>query len=454
MYTYIQRPNWFNSGLFWRTFCLLVLLATASMAAWFISFKLVERKPRAQQISGQIISTVTITRAALTHSAEDKRRQLLVDLANAEDMRIYPLEETDQVRDLPTSVFSTELSRLVKGKLGAETRFAQEVNGETGFWVSFNIENDAYWLRLDNERIQAESGLQFLGWASATLLFTIIGAAFISRFINAPLAQLNIAARMLAKGKQPPTLPETGPKEIRETNASFNQMIEDLARVESDRTLVLAGISHDLRTPITRLLLEIEMAPLDDKTRTGMQSDLTQMDGIIHQFLDYARPLDAITFSQFNLSNVVTKVIDDFRRGHDLFIQSNIRPDIQMNGSEVEIQRLFNNIFENALRYGRTEKTNQLQLELTIKTRATLIKAVDQESRQQIFIKIRDHGSGVPEAELNRLLRPFTRVDASRSQANGAGLGLAIVARIIKRHGGKIQISNHLQGGFLVLIEL
>jgi two-component system osmolarity sensor histidine kinase EnvZ len=429
-----------TNGLFWRTFFYLSLLVTASMATWFISFKVVERKPRAQQVSGQIISVVTITRAALTHSAFDKRRELLIDLAHNEGLQVYLLEIDDKVIAPEPSVFFNELATLVRNKLGKETQFAQDVNGLSGFWVSFSIDNDQYWLRLDQERILNETGLQLLGWGAVTLIFTLLGAALISKLINDPLSRLSTAARMVAKGKRPRPLPEVGPKEILEANLSFNQMVDDLARVESDRAVILAGISHDLRTPITRMQLEIEMANLSDEARSGMQSDLSQMDGIIHQFLDYAKPIDNVQFNHFDLSALIDQVIDDFTRLHQIHCNSSITPEIIMHGNAVEMRRLLNNIFENARRYGQTANSQLTSIDIHCQYRSD-------DDKEGVELILRDHGEGVSEEEIPHLLRPFTRSDASRSQANGSGLGLAIVKRIVKRHHGELQVKNHPQGG-------
>src|SRR6476620_71646 len=284
------RFAWLTSGLYWRTFFLLAFLIASSMAAWVISFRMVERTPRANQIAAQVVSIVTITRSALLHSAPASRRELLFDLASNEGIRVYPREENDKVTPPQDTTLMPLIQSMVRSRLGIETRFAGSVNDIPGFWISFTIDDDDYWLTLDRERIERTSGIQLLGWATITLLLSLTGAAFISRLINLPLARLTQAARAIARGQQPAPLPERGPTEIREANGSFNQMVVDLNRVESDRTLILAGISHDLRTPISRMLLEVEMAKLSDDARAGMQSDLAQMDAIIGQFLDYARP--------------------------------------------------------------------------------------------------------------------------------------------------------------------
>jgi two-component system osmolarity sensor histidine kinase EnvZ len=445
MRAFVNSPDWFKSGLFWRTFLFLVLLVMASMASWFGSFKIVERTPRVQQLAAQIVSIVTITGSALTHSAPDRRRDLLFDLASNEGIRIYLLEASDVVEVPDPTPLLKELQKEIQEKLGKNTRFAKTMNGVSGFWVSFSIEDDQYWLRLDQERIDPANGLQFLGWAAITLILTLIGAVFISRLINDPLSRLSTAARMLAKGKRPDPLPEKGPSEIRETNESFNQMVEDLIRIESDRAVILAGISHDLRTPLARMQLEVEMANLSLDARLGMQSDLAQMDGIIGQFLDYAKPLESVVFDIVNISELLEKIIDESSRLPDVIIRSAISPNIKMPGNKIELYRVFNNLIQNARRYGRSPGTQQVKIDIQCHVKS-------KGNRPGILISVRDYGTGVPDSDLTRLLKPFTRVDVSRSQANGSGLGLAIVDKIVKRHSGRIRISNHANGGFLVVI--
>ncbi|WP_423051413.1 ATP-binding protein [Undibacterium sp. Ji22W] len=447
MYNYLRRLAWIQSGLFWRTFFLLALLVTASMTIWFVSIKLLDRKPRAQQLSNQIVSIVTITSAALTHSAEERRKELLIDLARNEGIRIYLLEETDQIDALTENPMLTELRRLVQLKLGKETRFAKSVNGEEGFWVSFKIDDDFFWLRLEQDRLQTEIGWQIASWAATSLVLALIAAALISRRINAPLSDLSAAARQLARGNHPEPLQETGPREIRETNSSFNQMVNDLARIESDRTVILAGISHDLRTPLTRLQLELEMAHLDQHTKESMQTDLHQMDSIIQQFLDYAKPLHESTFSSFNLSILMEHLLFDLGRDQSTVIEAQITPNVYVTGIEIEIKRMLSNIIQNALRYGRNQETQQLSLQIEC-------FSLTSDVQSGASIRFRDFGPGITESEIPRLLRPFTRGDVARSQANGSGLGLAIVDRIVKRHGGSIHIHNHESGGLEIHIEL
>jgi two-component system osmolarity sensor histidine kinase EnvZ len=438
----MQRSAWVYSGLFWRTFFFLAFLIAASMAAWTASYRLIERIPRATQMAAQVVSMVTITRAALAHSAPDLRRELLFDLASNEGIRIYPLENDDRIEPPPATTLMPMVQSIVRGRLGNNTRFAGKVNDAAGFWVSFKIDEDDYWLRLDRDRIAGASGLQWLGWAAATLFLSLIGAAFISRLINLPLARLTAVARAIAKGGQPEPLPVHGPTEIRDANRSFNQMVDDLNRIESDRAVVLAGISHDLRTPLARMQLEVELAGFNQSAREGMQSDLQQMDAIIGQFLDYARPTDRASFAPIDLSELLQDVAKQAERLPNTQVTTSIAASVNILGNVVDLKRVFDNLLENARRYGKDEH-QQLKINIAC--------AIFQE---QAVITFDDEGSGIPEQDIERLLRPFTRLDTARGQANGSGLGLAIVERIIKKHTGSLRITNQVPRGLTVMIGL
>jgi two-component system osmolarity sensor histidine kinase EnvZ len=436
-----HRLTWLRSGLLWRTFFLLAFLIAVSMAAWVASFRVVERTPRSEQIASEVDSIVTVTRAALLHSAPMLRRELLFELATAQGIRVYPKEVSDEITPLPDSELIRLVAANVRNRLGDNTEFAGTVNDIRGFWVSFYIDDDDYWLMLERDRIERASGIQWIGWGGVTLLLSLIGAIFISRLINQPLARLSTAARAVARGKTPPRLPESGPAEIREANGSFNQMVQDLKQVESDRAVILAGISHDLRTPIARMLLEVEMAKLPEDAQRGMQADLAQMEAIIAQFLDYARPAEPGSHAVFDLSALLRKVAHEAQRSADIEVSSSIDDALRMKGHQTEIERLLANLIENARRYGKTAGHEIAQIDIS----ASLIDG-------GVLIEVADHGSGLPEEQIPHLLRPFTRMDTARSQANGAGLGLAIVDRVVQKHHGRLEIKNREEGGLAVRV--
>ena len=441
------RFAWFKSGLFWRTFFLMSLLTTVSMGAWIGMINVFQRGPQVQQTAELVVSVVTITKAALTHSAPDLRRELLLELVSNEGIRIFTLEEGDVVDPPPHNPLMPEIAAMVRERLGPDTRFSSGVNGVPGFYISFNIEDDKYWLMLERERLAGLSRVQWLGWASVVGLLSLLGAALISSLVNLPLARLTAAARAIAKGERPTPLPEKGSQEIIEANRSFNQMVEDLAQVEKDRAVILAGISHDLRTPLARMGLEVEMANLSLEAREGMHSDIAQMDAIIGQFLDYAKPTEAATFVAVDLSEMLSDVAREADRIQGLRVKTDLMPDVHVMGNATDLRRVINNIIENARRYGTTPGKDFTEIDIALRVKAT-------GHGRRAVIEIGDHGVGVPADQIAQLMKPFTRLDSARGQANGAGLGLAIVERVLTRHNAGLEVSNRAGGGFMLQVAL
>jgi len=436
---------WLTSGLFWRTFLLLSVLTTLSMSAWVGMISFVQREPQAQQTAAQVISVVTITRAALTHSATDLRRELLFELVSNEGIRVFTMEDEDEVGPPPANALMSDVIALVKAKLGADTRFSGEVNGVPGFWVSFKIDDDRYWLMLERERLPGP--VEWLGWAGVVTLISLLGAAVVSSLINLPLKRLTEAAREIAKGAHPAPLPETGPLEVRQANRSFNQMVDDLRQVESDRAVILAGISHDLRTPLARMQLEVEMANLSTEAREGIQSDIGQMDAIIAQFLDYAKPTEASSFISVDIGALLAEVAHEVARLPDVRIHTELPERAHVLGNATDLKRVFANLVENARRYGKTPGTEVAEVDIRCTVRGM-------HTARRVVIEVQDHGVGVPEGQISQLLKPFTRLDTARGQANGAGLGLAIVDRVLSRHEAGLEVGNREGGGLKFTISL
>ncbi len=431
-----QEADWAPGGVFWRTFFLIAVLIAASLAGSYQSFRILERGPRAEQAAQLIASIVNLTRSALIHSDPEKRRALLIDLAQNEDVRIYPLETTDQIAPLPDLSFLRSIAKSIRSRLGSDTRISLKVNGQAGFWVSFSIEDDGYWVAFDSSRLENLPHIQWFGWAVGTLGLSLLGAVVISRLINMPLKRLTAAAVAIGRGARPEPLPESGPNEIRAANRSFNAMVDELERIEADRSLLLAGISHDLRTPLTRMRLEIEMNDLDEATRLAMSADVDQMDAIIGQFLDYARPMNqSAKLVPIDLRALVEDVVGQMQPASDLVISTDYAPAAPVAAHEMDLKRVIFNLVENARRYGKSQGSNVAEVTIATGGGGTP------------WLSVVDKGPGVAPDQLEKLKRPFTRLDEARGQASGAGLGLAIVERIALRHGARFELSNARPSG-------
>jgi two-component system osmolarity sensor histidine kinase EnvZ len=323
----------------------------------------------------------------------------------------------------------------VRGSLGEQTRFAYARDKVEGFWVSFTIDEDEYWVMLPRERFEPEFRLQWLGGGLVLLVLALVGAWGIASALSRPLAAITAAAGEVGRGRAPAPLAEGGPLEMRTVSRAFNRMAGDLAAMERERAMVLAGISHDLRTPLSRLRLALEMSGADKSSADGMGADMEEIDKVIAQFLAFARGEDE-ALVQGDLAALLADIAESYRRREQpvTLAGAQVAP---LRFAPLAIGRAVTNLVDNALRYapGPVE-----------------INARDEGARA--VIEVLDRGPGVPAGEAERLKRPFTRLDEARGGPGGAGLGLAIVDRIARAHGGKLELSARPGGGLAARLEL
>ena len=431
-------------SLFWRTFFFLALLLVGCTVAWLQTFRALEYEPRALQSANQLASLVNLSRAALVHSDAIARVSLIKTLASEEGLRIAPREPTDTFRLYNTDALSRNVAERLRGRLGPDTLVAREVNGAPGLWIGFTIDGDPYWLLTDPSRIGPVAGTTWLIWLGTAALLSLTGAALIARLINRPLKKLSFAASRVREGDfNASQLNEAvATSEIREVNIGFNRMAQRLSKIEQDRALMLAGISHDLRTPLARLRLETEMSVGDAQAREHMAADIDQVNAIIDKFLDYARP-DHLKPERVSLNQVVDAAIFSVGQDTNTYITTNIPRDTAVMGDAVELQRVFSNLIENAMRYGRDPETGIAKIDIAAKAKD-----------DDVLVKLRDHGQGVNPEQLEQLTQPFYRGDVSRSAATGTGLGLAIEDRAIARMGGRFALANSSTGGLAAHMKL
>jgi two-component system osmolarity sensor histidine kinase EnvZ len=431
--------------LFWRTFLMILALLVASVLAWAQSVRVFERVPRAHQLAQQMVSVINITRSALLYADPALRRELLAELADNEGIRIVPREPDDAAAPLPDLPFIELVYERIKQRLGPDTMMSGSVNGDRGVWISFSIAGDSYWVVFERERLSRNPGSQWVSWALAALLLSLATAVAITRVVNQPLRRLSLAARELGAGRAPAPLPERGPPEIRTVNQNFNRMVADLGKLEQDRAVLLAGISHDLRTPLTRLRLELEINDLPAGAREAMAGDIEQMDAIVSQFLDYARATPQQPRAAVDLSQLTGDAVAQSRIAEQdgVTLDSAIEPGLTIDGYATELRRALDNLLVNAALYGRDPATGALHLTLSLARRdGTAV------------LSVADQGPGVPPAEIDRLLRPFERGETARSGGTGAGLGLAIVQRVAHLHGGDLVLTANVPSGLKVELRL
>lgn len=422
-----------------RTFVLLSVLIFVCVASWLTLFALAEREPRARELAQLTVTIVNLTQAALVAADPDKRLALLRDLAESEGVHLYPVEPTDSVNALPDTFFFRVMLDTARSQLGANTHFARSVNGQSGIWVSFSIgdsSEDEYWLMLPGEHADSDFPWSWLGWGGASLALALLVAWLIVSRVTQPLRALAAATREVGRGRYPDPVPERGASELKQLAEAFNRMSSDLKRSASERAEVLAGISHDLRTPLARLRLEAEMSISDALARNAVSDDIEQMDAIISQFLDYARDEREERLEPTDVNALVVEVAGaQGRAAHDVRITLGELPPAPLH--RLALARALANLLDNARKYGGGE--------VAVETRC---------EPEQIVIDVLDRGPGIATSEIERLKRPFTRLENARSDAGGTGLGLAIVERIARLHEGTLELLARDGGGLIARLRL
>lgn len=317
---------------------------------------------------------------------------------------------------------------------GLNTLWRRESGGV--FYMQITLDGQSYWL--------ATTGLQttpnlpraaLVAWMIGIVL-ALLGALFIQRLINRPLTQLVGAAQAVGRDETVPALPENGPREIADVCRSFNRMQSRLAEQDKQRAIMLAGVSHDLRTPLTKIRLTAEI--LGDQTGSGYAADIarhcSQIEGIIGQFIDFA----GIGCREHVVLTDLNQLIATHVQALDAPFALKLDPALPLVSLRPKAaQRMLDNLIENALRYARPPYS-------IITTNET----------NCAVIRVQDHGAGIPAERVEELLQPFTRGSEARNEPGGAGLGLAIAARVVRMEHGRLTLGSTEGGGLEVRIEL
>ncbi|AXT69601.1 MULTISPECIES: two-component system sensor histidine kinase EnvZ [Vibrio] len=324
----------------------------------------------------------------------------------------------------------------------------QELDSPTEVRLMLGEESYILWMHIDKlpnsliriplSELQEEDFAPLFRNSLIMALLIIAGGWLFIRFQNRPLLALEKAAKGVGRGEIPPPIPEKGALEIRAVTRAFNQMSKGIQELEEDRALLMAGISHDLRTPLTRIRLATEMmSPEESYLAEGIISDTEECNEIISQFMDYLKPVNNQTFEAVSLNDIVCDVAssegsDD--REIETKIEASIKPAL---GNSIAIKRAVTNLVVNAVRYGNGW--------VKVSTGMTA-------DNQLVWVTVEDNGPGIEPDQVGKLFEPFTRGDTARG-SEGTGLGLAIVKRIVSQHSGSVVMRNRSEGGLIAQIS-
>lgn len=425
-------------SLFGRLILLLVTVVGLVALTSFLLFNHDRAALLANQFNDTKLVQMKALRAALEGADGPSRRETLARLGRDYGVRIVPESERPTIGVAPVGPAMQGLQERLREGLGESTEvriaprarqlFVHMQAGDDGYWVGFPLP----------PRQQAEDiPTRIILLTTAIIAMVLLAAFAFARYLARPLHELKFAVERVGRGETPPPLPESGTSEIAAVNRGFNAMLGNLRQIERDRTILLAGVSHDLRTPLARLRLGIELNAGDAATRVGMVADIEEMDRIIGQFLDFARDDVALATEPIDINGELARCVERYTRaGRDVRLQPG--PPALVRIKPTAVTRVVSNLIDNGLAYG------QPPLEVTT-TQCDGATIVD----------VADRGSGIASDDVERLKQPFTRAGESRSRSDGAagaGLGLAIVDRIARLHGGSFDLIPRAGGGTIARV--
>lgn len=393
-------------------------------------------KPNYEQLMQQVANQVKIVfldapnmgRMPLVIS--DELRWRFHDATGIRAMSL-PVARAEGVDD---AVYYAFLSQRMSEELGGEAEVRLE--GQDGYfvWVRPPQAPDL-WLKIPLRGLDDRSFSPLPIYLVMIGGLSVLGGWLFVRNLNRPLKDLRNAALEVAGGQRPQPVVEQGPCDVVEVVQAFNKMALAVRQLEEDRALMMAGISHDLRTPLTRIRLAAEMLPdSSDEWRDGIVHDIDDMNAIIDQFIDYVRHETQSAGKPVDLNAVVQEVADELLV--DEAPQLNLGESALVGGNAVSLKRMVTNLMENARRYGGGQ-----------------IAVETYQQQDKVVLRVLDNGPGIPCAMIEKLFEPFARGDQARG-SSGSGLGLAIVRRIVARHGGRVDLSNRPEGGLCAEVWL
>lgn len=432
-------------SLLWRTLIVLVAALVLSQAAslWLLHEHVTQ--PRMALGIGQFVSHLKTISAALQTMTPPQQQEFIGHIAEKEGIRISPVRGTERMRpaaDVPAiQLFRDRIRELFGPQADVYVRGAAAQSGENRpqvLWVRLPAGERDFWIAFPRGRIERDSATALISWGIAGLLIAILATFFIVWKLTRPLSELARAAETFGKGVDPPPVEESGPSEIRGVARAFNQMMQGLQKSQRDRATFLAGVSHDLRTPLSRLRLEVEM--LDEKVdpgaRRAMVEDVGEMNAIIDQFIDFMRSEADEPLSPVNLAELARSCAERAARtGVQVRCELSDVPTLMLR--PLAMQRLVDNLLGNAARHAGGE--------ILVRT---------EHAGGMAILSLLDRGPGIPEGMVERLKEPFTRRDEARSGSSGAGLGLAIANRVTTLHGGRLELLPREGGGLEARLSL
>lgn len=429
--------RWLPRSAFGKTVFLIGFLLLINQLVSYFLVAVYVIQPTLQQTNHLIAKQIKVVFIDVGHEPQRLSAELTRKFQQATGIDV--LTEAQALRQgLGNAIYYQYFSDEMSRELGGPTEVRIEQDQQFAFWVR-PPQAPQYWIKIPLTGLNETDFSPLQIYILLIGFLSVAGGWWFARQLNRPLQKLQQAALQVGRGDIPEPLPEEGSTEIIAVTRAFNRMANGIRQLEKDRSLLMAGVSHDLRTPLTRIRLASEMVSEQDSwIRDGIVSDIDDMNAIIDQFIDYIRHHKEETLTEEDLNQLVQEQVEADRLQQREITAELVEPLPRVPIRRIAIKRVLSNLIENALKYSDG---------------AIEVRTGYEKNRQRLYVQVRDHGPGIPEDQMAQMFEPFTQGDTARGSA-GSGLGLAIIKKIVDMHHGEIRLHNHAFGGLVATVYL
>ena len=401
-------------------------LLTAAIITWQVAY------PLGKRAVSDLAALMILSAQTWIELPPETREDFEDELLASHGLRIGDSREALPVADVPRA-YLRMLGENLEARTGADVILHSTLDPEW-HWVDIPVGAQVIRVGFGHERVGVEPPVAVTLLLLVILLLSLATALVLARRLARPLESLSAAATRLGTGETPVPVPEAGPRELALLARRFNRMAEDVRTLLANRTTLLAGISHDLRTPLARMRLAIEMLPgaTDPDLLAGLTRDTEEMERLIKQFLELGRGMEADREEDVDLCRLVADCARDARRGGSGSIDIQGPPSLPCRLNPMALHRVVVNLLENALRYGA----------------GAPVTIVIEAEAGGATVSVLDRGPGIPATEREKVFQPFYRLEPSRNVATGgSGLGLAVARQLADANGWRLELLDRPGGG-------
>jgi len=353
-----------------------------------------------------------------------------------QDLNIEYVEDDNFIYNYDERWFSPidrTLRRELKSKFGSEGFWFSSTNYKELIELRIRYQNGYFKFLVQKDRVTSSSARIFALWITVPAFIMVFISLIFLKNQTRPITNLAKVAEKFGKGEEIEEFKPSGAAEIRQAGYEFDKMRKRINRHLNQRSEMLSGISHDLRTPLTRMKLQIAFIK-DKELADKLSEDINEMEKMLNEYLQFTSSSYLEKDEQFDLSELIDKIVKKYNNNN---ISTILRDRTYFNGRKNLIQRCINNLIDNSIKYG-----DKVIIEL-------------KKNNNNIFIKIEDDGPGIPKEEFENVFKPFYKIDKGRADSKSSvGLGLSIASDIIRSHGGNIKLEKSSLKGLGVKIFL